>query len=426
MVDSEEKRFEEAVQKDLGRCKMEAYFGETSLVRSAAHEALSTLSSFMKGKYVATPVFNVKGLTSSQISYTPYGVTLIIGAWNYPINLILIPLIGAISAGNCVIIKPSEVSPNTSALMAELIPKYLDSECIRVIEGGIPETTEVLKQEFDYIFYTGNPQVGKIIMKAASEYLTPVTLELGGKNPCFVDNDVDLHVATKRIMWGKFFNAGQTCIAPDYIVVRRDFQDVLVKKMKEIIKEFYGEDPSKTPDYGRIVNSRHVKRLGALLEDVDPKNIAIGGNFDESSRYFAPTIVTDVQVNQKIMKDEIFGPILPIVPFDSLEEGVEYVNSQPHPLTLYIFSRSSKTKQFISEHTQSGSVVMNDCNVQFAQSTLPFGGVGQSGMGAYHGKFSFETFSHARPILDKTVWFDLPMRYPPYDDKKLATAKMFV
>jgi len=323
------------------------------------------------------------------------------------------------------LIKPSELAIETSKFFAEVIPKYLDSNCIKVIEGAVEETPEILKHPFDHIFYTGKPMVGKVIMRAAAEHLTPVTLELGGKNPTFVDSKVDIEVAAIRIAWAKTFNAGQTCLAPDYILIQRDFQDKFVAAIKEEIENFYGKDPKESPDYGRIISKRHVQRLANYFQDVKKCQYVVGGpeTVDESDRFVPPTIIKNVKFDQKIMQDEIFGPILAVVPVESMDEAIEYVNSKPHPLAIYVFSSDSKLREKIEESTQSGSFVMNDVMMQALQSNLPFGGVGQSGMGAYHGKKSFETFSHMRSVLDKTVKFDLDFRYPPYSDKKLNTAK---
>lgn len=428
LLENEDSRLEQAVHADVGKCKQEYYMGESSAIKNELKETLHNLHHWMKPTSVSTPMFQLKGLSSSYIQPTPLGVVLIICPWNYPINLVLTPVLGAISAGNCVLIKPSELAPNTSKLLAELIPKYLDNDCIKVIEGGIPETTEILKHQFDHIFYTGNPAVGKIIMRAASEHLTPVTLELGGKNPTFVDSNVDLNVAAKRIIWGKTFNAGQSCISPDYILVKRDFQEKLIAALVKEVQDFFGEDPKDSKDFSRIITTKHVQRLTSYLEDIDSKNVVCGGasKVDIDSKYFPPTIVKNVKSNNKIMEDEIFGPMLPIIPIDSWEEGLQIVHSKGHPLALYVFTKDNNFKNQIQSQTQSGALVINDVMVHVAQSTLPFGGVGMSGMGSYHGKKSFDTFSHMRSVLDKTVWFDLDFRYPPYSDSKFKQTKLFI
>jgi len=397
-------------------------------VLSEIKESLAHLSSWMAPHKVSTPLWNGKGLSSSFILQQPLGVVLIIAPWNYPFNLLIAPLVGAIAAGNCVVLKPSDISVHTGALIAELIPKYLDSKCIKVIEGGVLETTELLKQKFDHIFYTGNTVVGKVVMKAAAEHLCPVTLELGGKNPVFVDDNIDLEVTAKRIAWAKTYNAGQSCLSADYIIVKKSMEEKLIQQIIHCWKEYYGEDPKKSPDYGRIVSKRHVKRIQGLLSDVDPKDIVVGGQFDEEDLYIAPTIIRNVKLSaeSKAMQEEIFGPLLPIIAVENFQEAMTFVNSQPHPLGLYLFTKSSSLKDQILEGTISGGAVVNDVMVHFAQSTLPFGGVGESGMGSYHGKKTFLTFSHERSVIDKTTWMDMDFRYPPYNDSKLKTVKMFL
>jgi len=427
-LSKEESKLYEALVGDLGKCKCEAYMGELSLCVAEIKEAIKHLSSWMKPEHVSTPLLNVKGLSSSLIQPSPYGVVLLIAPWNYPVQLVINPLVGAIAAGNCVLIKPSELAVNCSKLFAEMIPKYLDTNCIKVIEGAVEETTEILKHQFDYIFYTGNPAVGKVIMRAASEHLTPVTLELGGKNPTFIDETADLVTCARRIVWGKTFNVGQTCLAPDYLLVPRSMQDKVVEALQKEVQQFFNGNPHDSTDFGRIIHKRHVQRLAGLLSDQDEKNIVTGGpkEIREDERYVPPTILRDVNFQSRVMQDEIFGPIIPVVPIDSFDAALEYVNSKPHPLALYIFTGDSKLKHKIINSTRSGSVVVNDVMMQAAQMNLPFGGVGQSGMGAYHGKRSFDTFSHQRAILDKTTYFDLSFRYPPYTDKKINTAKLFL
>lgn len=427
MMKEEESRILEICKSDLGRSEAEARSGEISPINVELSEAIKNFSTWMKPVSVSTPMVNVKGLSSSTIQPTPLGLVLIISPWNYPLNLCIIPLIGAIAAGNCVLIKPSELAPATSHFLAEVIPKYLDGECIKVIEGAVDETTEILKHQFDHIFYTGNPAVGRIVMRAASQFLTPVTLELGGKNPTFVDRNLDLQVSARRVIWGKIYNCGQTCLAPDYVLVQRDFEDKFIQEMMNQLKGFYG-DVSKiqdNQDYGRIITKRHVDRIKSYFEDVDPEKIVTGGPSTANSeeRFFPPTIIRGVTPDMKIMQEEIFGPVLAVVPIDNFEDALEFVKSRPHPLALYVFTNDARFKNNIITETQSGSVVVNDCILQFVQSSLPFGGVGESGMGAYHGKKSFETFSHMRSVLDKTVWFDLNLRYPPYTESKINQSK---
>jgi aldehyde dehydrogenase (NAD+) len=428
MIKDEEKRINEALYKDLRKPEHEVYAGEISTTLSEINEAKNNLSSWMYPISVSTPLFNAKGLSASSIQYQPLGVVLIIAPWNYPFNLLFSPLVGAIAAGNCVLLKPSELAPATSELIAELVPKYLDNNSIKVIEGGADITTEILKHKFNHIFYTGNPTVARIVMKAASEFLCPITLELGGKNPCFVDSEIDLEVAARRIAWGKSFNSGQTCLSVDYAIVKKSIQDKLIKAIIDNWKQFYGENPKTSSSYPRIINKRHVSRIGSLLQEIPPENIVYGGQVDEEDKFISPTIIKNVSLSTelKIMQEEIFGPILPIIAVDDFKEAVNFVNSLPSPLSIYVFSKSQAIKSYILENTISGGAVCNDVMVQFAQNSLPFGGVGESGMGSYHGKKSFLTFSNERSVLDKTTWFDIELRYPPYSGSKLDKFKQII
>ncbi|XP_063097968.1 aldehyde dehydrogenase, dimeric NADP-preferring isoform X1 [Cavia porcellus] len=342
----------------------------------------------------------------------PLGVVLIIGAWNYPFNLIVQPMVGAIAAGNAVVLKPSELSENMASLLATIIPQYLDKDLYPVINGGVPETTELLKERFDHILYTGSTAVGKIIMTAAAKHLTPVTLEMGGKSPCYVDKDCDLDVACRRIAWGKFMNSGQTCVAPDYILCDPSIQNQIVEKLKKSLKEFYGEDAKKSRDYGRIINARHFQRVMGLIKG---QKVALGGTGEEATRYIAPTILMDVDPQSPVMQEEIFGPVMPIVCVHSLEEAIQFINQHEKPLALYVFSSNDKVIKKMIAETSSGGVTANDVIVHLAVHSLPFGGVGHSGMGAYHGKKSFETFSHRRSCLVRSLQNDEAhkARYPP-------------
>ncbi|XP_054143486.1 aldehyde dehydrogenase family 3 member A2-like [Melozone crissalis] len=361
----------------------------------------------------------------AYIGYEPLGVVLVIGAWNYPFALVMQPLIGAIAAGNAVVVKPSEVSENTAQLVAELLPLYLDKDLYAVVTGGVPETTELLTQRFDHIFYTGNSNVGRIVMAAAAKHLTPVTLELGGKSPCYIDKDCDLAVACRRITWGKYMNCGQTCIAPDYILCDPSIQSKVVENIKATLKEFYGEDVKSSPDYERIVNQRHFKRILGLMEG---QKIALGGETDEASRFIAPTILTDVSPESKVMEEEIFGPVLPIVTVMSVEEAIEFINLREKPLALYVFSNNKQLIRRVIAETSSGGMTANDVIMHSVLPDLPFGGVGHSGMGAYHGRFSFETFSHRRSCLIKDFRWDVAnrLRYPPGSEELMQLAKLFL
>jgi aldehyde dehydrogenase (NAD+) len=333
---------------------------------------------------------------------------------------VLLPLVGAIAAGNCAVLKPSEVAPNVSALVAKWVPKYLDPKAVKVVEGGVPETTALLREKWDHVFYTGNGTVGRIVMQAAAKNLTPVTLELGGKSPCIVDENVDLDLAAKRIVYGKFFNAGQTCVAPDYVLVHDRVHDALVNRMVSAIREFYGDDPQQSPDYARIVNERHHARLTRLLADAD---VVTGGETDLSDRYIAPTILRNVSGDHSVMQEEIFGPILPVISVPSVESAIRFVNERPKPLALYVFARKKDTQDRVLAGTSAGGTTINHIWLHVGVLQLPFGGVGDSGMGAYHGHRSFETFSHRRAVLKKPLLPDPPMLFPPYSARKLRWIK---
>lgn len=398
-----------ALRADLGKPELEALAAEIAFVRNDIKHTKKHLAEWMKPKKVSTP-WQIQP-AQSTIQHEPLGVVLIISPWNYPFQLLLAPLVGAIAAGNCALLKPSEVAPATAALIARWIPRYLDETAIKVVEGGIPETTEVLAQRFDHIFYTGNGTVGRIVMTAAAKHLTPVTLELGGKSPCIVDRTADLDVAAKRIVWGKFFNAGQTCVAPDYVLVEASVHDALVSKLATTIRRFFGDDPQKSDNYARIVNERHHARLLPLLESGE---IAIGGEHDVTDRYIAPTVLKNVSADSLVMADEIFGPILPVLSVPDLDSAIRFVRERPKPLALYVFSSSKSNQSAVLDGTSSGGAVINHVVWHLAVPDLPFGGVGESGMGAYHGHYGFETFSHAKAVLRKPTQIDPDLLYPPY------------
>ncbi len=418
MLAEREEALHQALRDDLGKPPLEAWAAETGFTSLEIGHVLRNLRAWLRPDRVWTPVAHQLGV--SRVQREPLGVVLIIGPWNYPMGLVLAPLVGAIAAGNCAIIKPSEVAPRSSGALAELLPRYLDQDAIRVVEGGVPETQALLAERFDHIFYTGNGTVGRIVMEAAAKHLTPVTLELGGKSPCFVDRDADLEVAARRIVWGKFFNAGQTCVAPDYILVEKSTEPLLLDRIVQAIRSFYGEDPQQSPDYPRIVNERHLARLLALLGEGE---LVTGGQHDARSRYLAPTILRGIKGGERVMQDEIFGPILPVIAVEGMEQAIDFVNARPKPLALYVFTESSETARQILARTSSGGACVNDCITHLAVPELPFGGVGASGMGAYHGRASFETFSHRKSVLDRSTVFDPPLRYPPYSAKKLRWAK---
>ncbi|MGB5220243.1 MAG: aldehyde dehydrogenase family protein [Polyangiales bacterium] len=399
----------EALQKDLGKPESEALLSEVRMIVGEVRLTRKKLRSWMKPERVRTPLIAMPG--RSYIYREPLGLVLIIAPWNYPFQTAVLPLVGALSAGNCVVLKPSEVAPHTSAVIAKWIPKYLDTEAVQVVEGGVPETTALLRQKWDHIFYTGNGTVGRIVMEAASKHLTPVTLELGGKSPTIVDETADLDSAAKRIVYGKFFNAGQTCVAPDYVLVDERVHDALLNRMVSAVREFYGDDPKQSPDFARIINDRHHARLARLLDGAD---VATGGETDASERYIAPTILKNVKEDDEVMKEEIFGPILPVIAVASLRAAVEFINRQPKPLALYCFSTNREAQEAVIEGTSAGGTTINHVWLHVGVPTLPFGGVGESGMGAYHGRHSFETFSHQRGVLKKSTLKDPPLMFPPY------------
>jgi len=408
-----------AVQSDLGRAAFEAYFEIATL--SEVKLALKQLKKWMKPRRVATSVDVFPA--SAWMQPEPLGVALIIGPWNYPFQLMISPLVGAIAAGNCAILKPSEYAPEMSKVVAELVRSIFDSDYITVVEGGAQTSQELLAQKFDHIFFTGGTEIGRIVMQAAAKHLTPVTLELGGKSPCFVDASVRLDYAAKRIAWGKFINAGQTCIAPDYILVDAAVKDEFIVQLKKAVLELYGDNPAVSPDYARIVNQRQLDRLKALLGS---GTIVIGGQVNDTDRYLAPTVLDNVDWNDSVMESEIFGPILPILTYDNLDNAIALVNQRPKPLALYIFSKSNNVQTNIVNGISSGGVCINDTVLQVSVGNLPFGGVGDSGTGSYHGKASFDTFSHDRSFLKRSILFDLDWRYAPYTDDRLKFFKKIV
>jgi aldehyde dehydrogenase (NAD+) len=409
----------EALKNDLSKSAYEGYLTEIGLALNEIRFASRNLKSWAKPKKVKTPV--ILWFASSTIYPQPYGVSLIISPWNYPFSLALRPLIGSIAAGNCSIVKPSEYAPHTSGMIAEIINAVFEKNYIAVVEGDAQIGIELLKERFDYIFFTGSVTVGKLVMAAAVEHLTPVTLELGGKSPCVVDKDANIDRAAKRIVSGKFLNAGQTCIAPDYLMVHKSNKKKLLDQIEVYLRKFYGEDPRQSPDYVRIINKHHFDRLVTLLNKGD---IVAGGQSDPKDLFIAPTLIDNVSWDDPIMQDEIFGPILPVLEFDDLTEVVATINSHPKPLALYIFSNRRENYQRIITEAAFGAGCINDTVLHFANPYLPFGGIGNSGMGSYHGKASFDTFSHQKSILKKSFIFDAPLRYPPYKNKLSMLKKM--
>lgn len=411
----------DALKQDLNKHQTESYMCEIGLVLSELNYQMKHIKKWSKDKRVKTPLAQFYG--TSYKTYEPYGVTLIMSPWNYPFMLSIEPAIGAIAAGNTVIIKPSAYAPQVSHVIYQMIHETCDEEYVAVVEGGRKENTALLQQRFDYIFFTGSVNVGKLVMEKASHYLTPVTLELGGKSPCIIDDEKSLKLATKRVAFGKFINAGQTCVAPDYLLIKEDLKDLFLSYMKEVIHEFFGDTPLVHEDLVKIINQKHFDRLSQLLENQD---IVIGGQKDQTSLKIAPTVVDHVLDNNPLMQEEIFGPILPIITYQDIDEAVDYINQREKPLALYIFSHQKSIQQKILKSCSFGGGCINDTIIHLASSELGFGGVGHSGMGSYHGRKSFETFSHERNIVKKATWIDLPLRYYPYNHMKEKLIRIFV
>ncbi|MCX7521263.1 aldehyde dehydrogenase family protein [Microbacterium sp. STN6] len=404
----------DALHQDLGKSATEAQISEVSIVTGEIRHTLRHLRSWLKPQRVGVPAVVMPARAS--IVREPLGVTLIIAPWNYPVQLLLAPLVGAIAAGDAAVLKPSELAPATSAALARLIPQYLDRRAYVVIEGAIPETTELLAQRFDHIFYTGNGAVGRIVMAAAANNLTPVTLELGGKSPVYVDDTVDLAQAADRIAWGKFMNAGQTCVAPDYLLATPDVAARLEPLLADAVHRFYGDDPRTSADYGRIINERQFDRLQPLLGD---GSVVVGGAHDRDERYIAPTVLSGVGADAPIMQQEIFGPILPIITVSGLDEAIRVIRAGDKPLALYVFTSSAAARRRFLTQTSSGAIGFGVPAAHLAVAGLPFGGVGESGMGAYHGEHSIDTFSHRKAVLTKPLAPDtMGLVYPPFTERK--------
>ncbi len=402
-----------ALKADLNKPAQEAWMAEISYVEGDAAYCRKRLKRWTRARKVYTPMFGQPG--KSWIQPEPLGVVLIIGAWNYPLQLVLAGMAFAIAAGNCVVLKPSELAPATSKFIAEKVPQYLDKDCIRVVEGGIPETTAVLELPFDHILYTGNGTVGRIVMAAAAKHLTPVTLELGGKSPCIVLPDADLKTAAKRIAWGKFSNAGQTCVAPDYILTDAETEAALVPLLDKAIEDMFGADAEQSDSYGRIINERHFERVSKLIASGE---VAIGGQTNPATKFIAPTVLTGVAPDSAVMQEEIFGPVLPIVRTESLDTAIEFVRKGDKPLAAYLFTKDSGAEQRFLNLVSCGNICLNDTLMFMLVDELPFGGVGESGMGAYSGEHGFRTFSHFKAVMKRNWWPDVALRYAPFTDKK--------
>ncbi|XP_060757307.1 aldehyde dehydrogenase family 3 member B1 [Neoarius graeffei] len=419
LLEDNEAQILEALHKDLMKPKFEAVLSEIDMVGNELRYAISNLESWLQPSYVAKNL--ATKLDDCFVRREPLGVVLIIGAWNYPLQLIFAPLIGAIAAGNCAVLKPSEISQATERLLSELIPKYLSQDCFAVICGGAEETKLLLQNRFDHIFYTGSQAVARNILQAAAVHLTPVTLELGGKCPCLIYGHVDVKAAAKRLVWAKFFNAGQSCVAPDYVLCTAEMRDALIPMIVEALESFYGPQIPKSPDYGRIVTDRHWNRLTELLKKSQGK-VVIGGEGIKEDKYLAPTVIVDLTESDALMQEEIFGPLLPILTVESLEQGISFINGREKPLALYVFSDQSPIVNTVLEQTTSGGFCANDGIVHMTLPGLPFGGVGASGMGNYHGRWGFETFSHRRACMLRGWGLERisALRYPPYQEKNLG------
>ncbi len=407
-----EKGIIEALKKDLNKAPFEAYATEIGLVLEELEYIVKHLRNWAKPRKVKTPITHF--LSASYQYSEPYGIVLIMSPWNYPFQLTIAPLIGSMAAGNCTIVKPSEYSSHTAEIIERLLSENFDESYITVVRGGREANKTLLDEKFDYIFFTGSVSVGRMVMESASKHLTPVSLELGGKSPCIVDETANLDMAAKRIVWGKYLNAGQTCVAPDYLLVHKNVKNELITKMRKYIEEFYGSDPLNNPDYPKIINDKHFNRLLGLIQN---ETIAVGGKYNDQTHRITPTVLDNVTWDRPIMQEEVFGPLFPVLEFESLNDVIGTVNHHPKPLALYFFTQDRKREQYVIDNTSFGGGCINDTVVHLATSYMPFGGVGDSGMGGYHGKASFDTFSHQKSILKKSTLFDIPLRYPPYKDK---------
>jgi len=412
-ISESENEINEALWHDLHKSAYEAFMTETSIVLGEIDLHIRKLRKWAKPRYVITPFQLLP--SSSRLIHEPYGVVLIIAPWNYPLQLVLAPLAGAISAGNAVVVKTSPNAPHTSRVIKSIVKKVFEEDYVSVFEGGREVNQALLQERFDYIFFTGSPSLGKVVMKAASEYLTPVTLELGGKSPCIIDESANLEIAARRIAWGKLINAGQTCIAPDYLLIHQKIKEPFLEKLKHYIRKFYGENPQSSPDYPRIVSQDAFKRLSSLIQK---EKVVFGGETDENEKYISPTILDQVTFNDPVMQEEIFGPLIPLISFANIQEAINIINTHEKPLALYYFG-SSHTARTVIGKTSSGGVCINDVLLHIANKNLPFGGVGNSGMGKYHGKYSFETFSHRRAVVKSNMLIDIPVKYAPFGNIKL-------
>lgn len=423
MLNEHVKEFIQALEDDTGRPSFEAWTGDVMTAQTEIRSQLKNIKKWMKPRRLKAPLewFPAKAYRYPE----PLGLTLLISPWNYPLELIFKPLAGAVAAGNCAICKPSEIAPRISGLLAKYIPQYMDTDAVAVVEGGIPETTTLLTYPYDRIFYTGNGAVGKIILRAAAEHLTPVNLELGGKCPAIFTKNANLDITVKRLLWGKFYNAGQTCVSPDYVLVDESIEAEFLEKVKETIDAFYSGNPKASPDFGRIINERHFKRLEAMLEG---QNFYIGGDMDIEKLYIAPTVIRDVQPDNPLMADELFGPILPVIRVPNLDAAIRFSNDRPKPLALCLFSDNKNEIKEVLKRAKSGGVDINTTVLNSGHPNIPFGGVGASGMGTYHGQETFNTFTHLKSVVHQGTWIQglMSLALPPYTSLKWTVAKKFV
>lgn len=408
-IKAREQDIMDALKKDLNKAPFEAYATEIGMVLEELSYVLKKLPTWTTPKRVPTSISNF--LSCSTIYQEPYGVVLIMSPWNYPFLLAISPLIGAIAAGNCAVVKPSNYSPNTSQVLESILSEVFPKHYVTVIQGGREENKSLLDQKFDYIFFTGSVAVGKTVMQAAAKHLTPVTLELGGKSPCIVDETANIDLAARRIVWGKFLNGGQTCVAPDYLLVHSSVKKELLQSMKKYILRFYGADATNNNQFPKIINEKHFKRLSELMSG---EEIVIGGRTSKETNQIAPTVLDHVSWDSPVMREEIFGPILPVIEYDKLESVIKKINARPKPLALYYFTTEKEREKRILRNVSFGGGCINDTIMHLASTHMPFGGVGESGMGSYHGKQSFLTFSHQKSVLKKSNLIDIPLRYPPY------------
>ncbi len=411
----------QALKEDLGKSVSESYMCEVGLTLSELSYHLKHIKRWNRPKRHRTDLANFHGKSYSV--YEPYGVVLVMAPWNYPFMLTMEPVIGAVAAGNCVVAKPSAYSPATSAIIKKILEKVFEEEYVTVVEGGRAENTELLEQKFDYIFFTGGVTVGRLVMEKASRHLTPVSLELGGKSPCVIDKTANLKLAAKRLAFGKYLNLGQTCVAPDYLLINQEIKDEFLKIFIDTVKKMYGDSPLDNKDYGKMINEKHYTRVMGFI---DREKVVLGGQGREDELRIEPTILDHVTAEDAVMQEEIFGPILPVLTYDKLEEAVKFIEERPHPLALYIFSNDKKVQKYFTEKLAFGGGCINDTVLHLATSRMGFGGVGNSGMGAYHGIQSFRTFTHEKSILKKYNWIDMPMRYQPYSTFYDKVVRMFL